>query len=213
MLCFSFCLFVCLVLNVAFVSGLVILYYPLNSLHLEAATVNICFLVFLIQSQLKHAYTIKCAPLVSGKPSSRTLISRKFREPNKKVAGSNKNKEPKQDRLNQKCQDLFKRCFFTTYIVNETRIEFTPSRFYFLEIFWRVWRCQRSNQSPKIEGQTTQWPNKKENRDKQRYTKHTHKAKDRVHRCSGKVSNSCSTSVILKLWIRMLSKSHITFNS
>ena len=53
------------------------------------------------------------------------------------------------------------------------------------------------------EKQTTQWPKEKVQRDKQRSTKHTHKAKDRVARtplktggelmCSGRVSNSCST--------------------
>jgi hypothetical protein len=30
------------------------------------------------------------------------------------------------------------------------------------------------------EGQTTQWPNEKEQKDKQLPTKHTHKTKDRV---------------------------------
>ena len=36
----------------------------------------------------------------------------------------------------------------------------------------RVWRYQRGNQNPKIEGQTTQWPKEKEQRDKQWSTKH-----------------------------------------
>jgi hypothetical protein len=54
------------------------------------------------------------------------------------------------------------------------------------------------------EEQTTQWPTEKVQKDKQRSTKHTHKAKDRVTRtplknggdlrCSGRVSSSCSTS-------------------
>jgi hypothetical protein len=54
------------------------------------------------------------------------------------------------------------------------------------------------------EEQTTQWPKAKGQKDKQRSTKHTHKTKDWVtrtplktegeHRCSGRVSISCSTS-------------------
>ena len=69
---------------------------------------------------------------------------------------------------------------------------------------WRVWRYQRGNQNPYIEEQTTQWPREKEQKDKQRSTKHTHKTKDWVTRtplkirgelrCSGKVGSSCSTS-------------------
>jgi hypothetical protein len=68
----------------------------------------------------------------------------------------------------------------------------------------RVWRYQRGNQNPYIEEQTTQWPNEKVQKDKQRYTKHTYKTKDRVTRtplktggelrCSVRVSSSCSTS-------------------
>ena len=49
----------------------------------------------------------------------------------------------------------------------------------------RVWRYQRGNQNPYIEGQTTQW------------SKVTHKTKDRAGGelvCSGRVSSSCSTS-------------------
>jgi hypothetical protein len=59
--------------------------------------------------------------------------------------------------------------------------------------------------SPYIEEeQTTQWSKEKVQKDKQRSTKHTYKAKDRVTRtplktgrelrCSGRVSSSCSTS-------------------
>jgi hypothetical protein len=54
------------------------------------------------------------------------------------------------------------------------------------------------------EEQTTQWPKEKVQKDKQRYTEHTYKTKDRVTRtplktggelkCSGTVGNSCSTS-------------------
>jgi hypothetical protein len=61
------------------------------------------------------------------------------------------------------------------------------------------------NQKPYIEEeQTTQWPKEKVQRDKQRSTKHTYKAKDRVTRtplktggelrCSGRVSSFCFTS-------------------
>jgi hypothetical protein len=43
------------------------------------------------------------------------------------------------------------------------------------------WRYQRGNQNPYIEEeQTTQWPKEKEQKNKQRSTKHTHKTKDRV---------------------------------
>ena len=66
-----------------------------------------------------------------------------------------------------------------------------------------AWRYQRGNQNPYIEEeQTTQWPNGKGQKDKQRSTKHTQKTKDRVTRtphktggdlrCSGRVSSSCS---------------------
>jgi len=69
----------------------------------------------------------------------------------------------------------------------------------------RVWRYQRGSQNPYIEEeQTTQRPKEKVLKDKQRSTKHTYKAKDRVTRtslktrgelrCSGRVSSSCSTS-------------------
>ena len=47
----------------------------------------------------------------------------------------------------------------------------------------RVCRYQRGNQNLYIkEGQTTQCPKEKVQKDKQRYTKHTHKTKDRVTR-------------------------------
>ena len=38
------------------------------------------------------------------------------------------------------------------------------------------------NQNPLMEGQTTQWPKEKEQKDIQRSTKRTHKTKDRVTR-------------------------------
>jgi hypothetical protein len=45
------------------------------------------------------------------------------------------------------------------------------------------WRYQRGNQNPYIEEeQTTQWPNEKVQKYKQRSTKHAHKAKDRDKR-------------------------------
>ena len=73
-------------------------------------------------------------------------------------------------------------------------------------INWRrVWRYQRGNQNPYIrEEHTTQWPKEKVQRYKQRSTKHTHKAKNRVTRtplktgvelrCSWRISSSCSIS-------------------
>ena len=49
----------------------------------------------------------------------------------------------------------------------------------------RVGRYQRGNQNRYIdEEQTTQWPNEKVQKDKQRSAKHTHKTKDRVTRTS-----------------------------
>ena len=48
-------------------------------------------------------------------------------------------------------------------------------------IFWvgrRDWGYQRGNQNPLIE----EWPKEKVQKDKQRSTKHKHKAKDRVTR-------------------------------
>ena len=48
-------------------------------------------------------------------------------------------------------------------------------------IIRRVWRYKRGNQNPYIEEeQETQRPKEKIQKDKQRTTKHTHKAKDRV---------------------------------
>jgi hypothetical protein len=45
----------------------------------------------------------------------------------------------------------------------------------------RVKRYQRAKQNPYIEEeQTTQWPKEKEQKDKQRYTKHTYKTNDRL---------------------------------
>ena len=46
-----------------------------------------------------------------------------------------------------------------------------------------MWRYLRGNQNPYIEeGQTTQWPKEKVQKDKQRLTKHTYKTKYRVTR-------------------------------
>ena len=75
-----------------------------------------------------------------------------------------------------------------------------------------VWRYQRGNQTPYIEEeQTTQWPKEKVQKDKQRSTKHTHKANDRVTRTplknrselgfSGRVSNQYLSP--LKLWVQI----------
>jgi hypothetical protein len=44
----------------------------------------------------------------------------------------------------------------------------------------RVWRYKRGNQNPYFEEQTTQWSKEKVQKDNQRPTKHTYKAKDRV---------------------------------
>jgi hypothetical protein len=52
----------------------------------------------------------------------------------------------------------------------------------FENVVRRVWRYQRGNQNSYIEGLTTQWPKETVQKDKQRSTKHTYKAKDRVTR-------------------------------
>ena len=41
---------------------------------------------------------------------------------------------------------------------------------------------QHNDQKKKTEEQTTQWPKEKGQKDKQRFTKHEHKTKDRVTR-------------------------------
>ena len=52
-----------------------------------------------------------------------------------------------------------------------------------LLILRRACRYKKGNQNPLIEKeQTTQWPNEKQQNDKQRSTKHPHKTKDRVAR-------------------------------
>ena len=58
----------------------------------------------------------------------------------------------------------------------------------------RVWRYQSGNQNPYIEeGQTTQWPKEKLQKDKQRSTKHTYTTKGRVTRTPLKtVDDSCT---------------------
>jgi hypothetical protein len=68
----------------------------------------------------------------------------------------------------------------------------------------RVWKYQRSNPNPYIEETDNTMATKKGQRDKQRSTKKTYKIKDRVTqtplkiggelRCSGRLSNSSSTS-------------------
>ena len=70
----------------------------------------------------------------------------------------------------------------------------------------RVWKYQRGHQNPYIWKKNRQHNSqkKKVQKDKQRSTKHTHKAKDRVTRtrqntgdelrCSGRVGTFCSTS-------------------
>ena len=70
-------------------------------------------------------------------------------------------------------------------------------------------KIPKGNQNPYIEEeQTTQWPKEKVQKYKQRSTKHTYKAKERVTRtplktggelrCSGMEGSSCSTSDTLK---------------
>jgi hypothetical protein len=63
-----------------------------------------------------------------------------------------------------------------------------------LKMLRRGWRYQRGNQNPYIEeGQTTQWLKEKEQKDKQRSTKHTHKTKGEL-KCPGRINSACSTS-------------------
>ena len=71
----------------------------------------------------------------------------------------------------------------------------------------RVWRYQWGNQNPYIEEeQTTQWQNKKVQKDKQRSTKHTHKTTDRVTRTTLKTRVDSGTPegwapLVLNYWI------------
>jgi hypothetical protein len=71
-----------------------------------------------------------------------------------------------------------------------------------------LFSCEKSGYTEGVirieEEQTTQWPKEQGQKDKQRSTKHTHKAKDQVTRtplkigdelrCSRRVRSSCSTS-------------------
>ena len=52
---------------------------------------------------------------------------------------------------------------------------------------------QRGNHNPYIEEQTTQWPKEKEQKNKQRSTKHTHKTKDRITQTSVKPVDNMSS--------------------
>ena len=59
----------------------------------------------------------------------------------------------------------------------------------------RVGRYQRGNQNPYIEEkQTTQWPEEKLQKDKERSTKHTHTIKDRVTRTRVKLGYEIMSS-------------------
>jgi hypothetical protein len=72
-------------------------------------------------------------------------------------------------------------------------------KYYMCKIFSNKRSYQRGNQNPYIEEeQTTQWPKEKEQKDKQRYRKHTKKTKDRVTRTSLKTGGElrCSGSNI-----------------
>ena len=68
------------------------------------------------------------------------------------------------------------------------------------------------NQNPQIDqGQTTQWPKEKVQKEKQRSIKHTHKTKDRVTRtplktgdelrCFGSISSSCSITDTRRVYL------------
>jgi hypothetical protein len=58
------------------------------------------------------------------------------------------------------------------------------------------------NQNPYIEEeQITQWPKEKAQKDKQRSTKHTHKAKDRVTRRTPLKTNNDLQNIHIKLKI------------
>ena len=95
-----------------------------------------------------------------------------------------------------------------TQLYNVQQYEHTTSIAFWrcvVELVRRVWRYQWGSQNPWLkEEQTTQWPKEKEQKNKQRSTKHTHKTKDQVKRiplttggeirCSGRESTFCSTS-------------------
>jgi hypothetical protein len=70
------------------------------------------------------------------------------------------------------CQSTVNSLLFTVYMYKYSRI-----------VLRRTWRYQRVNQNPSIEeGQTTQWPKEKIQKDKQLSTRHTYKTKDRISR-------------------------------
>ena len=114
---------------------------------------------------------------------------------------------------------LAKNVSTTCWCNEEVQLPFTLLHFYFINKMYviprLVWRYQRVNQNPYIEEeQTIQWQKEKVKKDKQRSTKHTYKAKNRVtrtplktrgeRRCSGRVGKSCSTSDTCRWWISNL---------
>jgi Ca2+-dependent lipid-binding protein len=65
-------------------------------------------------------------------------------------------------------------------------------------------RQKGTDQNPYIEEQTTQWPKEKVQKDKQRSTKHTYKAKDRVTRTPLKTGGDLSFLLELILFIGLI---------
>ena len=81
--------------------------------------------------------------------------------------------------------------YFQSYIVTKLVKQDCLCNNWIYLFIRRVWRYQRGNQNPYIvEEQTTQWPKEKVQKDKQRSTKHTYKAKDRVTRTPLKTGGS-----------------------
>ena len=60
-------------------------------------------------------------------------------------------------------------------------------------VVWIAWGYQRGNQNPYIEEQKSHWPKEKVQKDKQRCTKHTQQAKDRVTRTQLKTGVTSGT--------------------
>ena len=86
----------------------------------------------------------------------------------------------------------------------------------------RVWRYQRGNQNQHVEEeQTTQWPKEKVQTNKQRFTKHAHKTKDRVTQtplktagelgCSGRWADPAPLALHCAQWLYDIKSKHLMF--
>ena len=68
-------------------------------------------------------------------------------------------------------------------------------------IFQRVWRYQRGNQNPSIEGQTTQWPKENRQKDKQQSTKYYKKTIIIIKSTDISLDRQASSASVIWLYI------------